>query len=264
MIVDDNYLELLTSTSFLRDEEVLYHLKCNEDILIRPILVTDCERFVNCVESTLTLDKNYSGGVEVIKMSYLEYICCIIAQDEYRLRLFKTLMKLSLGASDICIEEPNGKIVLGLKYEGSEDIKYITSKEFEDIKKIILYQNIIDYDDTEVHPDIKKIMEDYYRLSSDGNSRKVTMEEKVCMVANNGALRKKDVLEMTFREFSIRFNLIIDEIEYKINKTAELSGNVKFKDKIEHFIFKKKRNKFDNLFLNADAVKDKIEGANNK
>ena len=257
-------IEYLTSTSFLLDEPILYHLKCNEDILIEPIMVTDCERFVNYVENTLTLDKNYSGNIEAIKMSYLEYICCLIAQDENRRRMFRGLMKLSLGASDVCISEINNKIVLGLIYNDSDDIKYVTSKEFEDIKKIILYQNIVDYDDTEIHPDIKKIMEDYYRLSSDGSSKKVTIEEKVCMVANNGALKKKDVLDMTFREFTIRFNLIIDEIEYKINKTAELSGNVKFKEKIEHFIFKKKRNKFDNLFLNADAVKDKIEGANNK
>ena len=42
----------------------------------------------------------------------------------------------------------------------------ISEKEFDDIKKIILYQNDIDYDDRYVNPDVQKEYEKWCALKS--------------------------------------------------------------------------------------------------
>ena len=172
------------------------------------------------------------------------------------------LIKLCLHEEDISIEMYKGKMVLGITENGKVK-SYITSNEFAEIRKIILSQNEPDFQDIKLSPSIEKMMNDYYRITSSG-MKKVTLEEKIAFLGNTCGLNKKELLEMTYREFSIRFDLAIDQIEYQINKPLETSGQVKFKKNIEHFIFKKEHDKIEEMFTQSSKIENTINGVPQK
>lgn len=250
-------INLLRELYFTQDIPVIYKLKNKQEILIYPILVKNFAIFNSNVD-ILTIEKNNTSDPNIIRMSYLEYVLSLLQCDKKYMYKLLYIVKHCLKEDYISVIEVSGKKCLAITDEQQIVKYYINSSDFEEVRKIILYQNIHDYDDIEVSQDIKKVMDDYYRLTSDGN-KVVTLEEKIAFLGNICGLTKKDLLDMTYREFSIRFELAIDQIEYSINKTAEMSGNVKFKKKIEHFIFKKKKDKISQFFVDSDTVKEKIE-----
>jgi len=263
MINIDNLTELYFST----DEPVPYHLSCGFDILIYPIKVSQWAIF-NGNLGILSINKNEINDADIIRMSYLDFIVNLCKQNKEHFLNLAVIIKYSLGENIISFEKDKGKNVLAVSDESILEngdktyiIKYfINSKEFDEIKRIILYQNVYDYDDIELSPDVKKIVEDYYMLTNSGN-KKIKLEEKMAFIGNICGLKKEEILGMTYRDFTVRFELALEQIEYSINKTAEMSGNIKFKSKIEHFIFKKKKDKLSQFFVNDDSVRDKIEGA---
>ena len=54
---------------------------------------------------------------------------------------------------------------------------------------------------------------------------------------------------------------IVDEDEYLITKSAELNG-VKFKDTIEHWAHKEKKDKYAEAFCDADSFVNQVQSAN--
>lgn len=249
-------IEYLTRKYFTFDKPVEYVLRKDEQIEIYPILVKDWVIFEECYD-IFNYDKNSSGVVEIIQMSYLQFLMEVIGEnDELVFNKLYNILQICCKTENIQygIDE-SGKYFLAI------DNKIITSHHFDDIKKIILFQNIVNYDDTEISADIKKIIDDYNRLSS-GDVANPTLETKLSYVGNECGLQKKDMLEMTYREFDNRFNLAIELMGYHINKMAEAQGCT-FKEKLEHPIYRKIKNKFSQFFSDSNTVKKTIEGANN-
>lgn len=265
-------INTLTELYFATDEPVPYKLKYNNtEILIHPIKVRNWSEFSSCMDC-ISYDRAELNDVDIIRMSYLEFLFYLHKNGDKIINLYSlsVILKYSLMENLISMEEENGKPRLAILDETTKmeidgsikaEIKYlITPNEFDEIRKIILFQNMSDYDDVELSPDVKKIMEDYYSLVNNG-TRKVATEEKMCLVGNSSGLSKKEILSMTYRDFDMRFNLLIDEIEYKINKSAELNG-VTFKTKTEHFMFKKKKDKLSQFFVDSTDLGETIGNPN--
>ena len=248
-------MDILTEDYFSTDEPVPYELKCGIEILIYPVKVKDWGKF-NSSLGVLTIDKNEINEIEFIRISYLDFIIRLLCEDIKWFERLGNVIKYSLHEDLISVEEHNGKNVLTILNNDATIKGFITSKEFDEIKRIILFQNIYDYDDVELSPDIKKIIKDYQDLTS-ANSTPATLENKMCLIGNESGLTKKEIVDMTYREFSIRFDILIDKIEYQLCKSAELNGT-KFKAKTEHFIFKKKKDKLSQFFVDSDALADVI------
>lgn len=259
----------LTRRYFSLDKSVPYKLKCGEIVNIHPITVEEWGLFEICYD-VLTFDKNSIDDIHIIQMSYLQFLLDIIFQqdDNCKNKLVNILaMCLKIDSDKVVFGKVDGKCVIGIDYildEFGNCIKNgfnITPKDFDEIKSIILHQNICGYDDTKISEDIRKIMEDYYRLSN-GNLEPVTLEDKLTFVGIECGMKKNEMFSMTYRDFSKRFSMLNEKLEYMINKPLETSGTVKFKSKIEGLFAKTKKNKFSQFFVDSDSVKNTIEGAN--
>lgn len=265
-MIDNKEIKRLTSLYFTNDEPVPYRLKNGVTIYIYPITVRDYYVFNACVD-ILKMNKNEISSSEVIRMSYLEFLLHLIKEDkneenEISKRL-SFILQLCLHEESVAIDKIKGKVYLVAleesKNQDAPDIKYIIShSEFDDIKKIVLYQNIYTYEDVELSKDVRKVMDDYYRATTTGQ-KEVTLEEQMAFLSNCSGLRKSDLLSLTYREFNMRFDMAVEQIEYEINKSAELFGNVKFKTKVEHFIYKRKHDMLEKFFVDGDEVRGKIE-----
>lgn len=75
----------------------------------------------------------------------------------------------------------------------------LTATEFDEVRRIILYQNIYNYDDTPMSEDVRRVVEQYYTLKNKGiippslqrrgrwccrTLRKHTKAYKICLIGN--------------------------------------------------------------------------------
>jgi hypothetical protein len=239
-------IEYLKTRYFYLDEPVKYKLKDNE-INIYPIQLKDSEFFLSSV-GILTVDKNSNSSIEIIQMSYLKFIVVILFQDEVNIQklLNILILCLKLKKPQIITEDEKFYIIdkeLGIK---------INQKEFDDIKRIILYQNFPGYDDEYIDPNFKKNMDEKDQLRNKGLISP-NLERKIAIITSHTGLSKKEQLDMTYRSHSILFAEVYEEIKYNvIMPIAIYSGQA---DKFDNWIFKKKKGKFDDYVVNVDEYK---------
>lgn len=239
---------------FSKNKPVEFILKNKEQIKIYPILVEEWDIFEENYD-ILDINKREIPSMEIIKMSYLEFILnmCRI-EDKYYDKLVN-ILSLCLhikNKDDIKFYFENEKPIILIK-----DNICISSKDFDKIKKIIMYQNIDGYDDTYISKDIREVIEKQNKIKMKG-IKLLSLEDKLIFLGNKMGKPSKWFMKMPYREFQKRFNLAVEEMDYKINRTAELSGNVKFNVPIEHLIYKKDKNKYAEYFENKDNFVNKV------
>lgn len=235
------------------------------NLLIHPILVKNYYEF-NIYSDILHLNKNAIQDLNVIQMNYLDFIVDYLLQDnhiideqtQYTMGQFyavKLICILSLcfqvRTEDIQIYKSNGQNLLSIN-----NIE-INASAFDDIRRIIMYQNIYDYSDEYVNPDIQKAMEEYYAVKNQGLTMP-NLEDKMAELTAMTGILKKDILMMTYREFENVFDASLGRLEYQIGRTAELSGMVKFDKPIRHWIYQRKKNKYEDAFTSYKEFKKKI------
>ena len=162
---------------------------------IKPILVKDFYQFVNA-KNILNIDKNKIPDVEIIQMTYLRFLTLMIVENEDMREDFLTILALTLGLKydsekrntsfkpnevlaqqtrkneshfhingwDIAFRIRENETWLQL-YVG-DDMVEINDSQFDDLKNIILFQNIYDYDDMEMSDDFRRVIEEYYALKN--------------------------------------------------------------------------------------------------
>ena len=246
-------LDYLAKAYFYFDEPVIYSLTNETSISIKPVFVRQSEIFLSSID-IINIDKNSFPSVEIIQMSYLRFLREIIAQDEISRQKFVNILVMCLG-----LKKPRMYIDENNKAELIDDelgIR-ITGKQFEDIKRIIMYQNIIHYDDEYVNPELKKAMAEMDEIRNKG-IEVPSLERKMAIIMAHNGMSKAVMQDMTYRSFSMLFDEVCGEVEYTTTRPIALYGGEA--DKV-CWIFKKKKNKFDGYIVDQDAYANSM-GAN--
>ena len=245
-------LDLLEHTYFYFDEPVEYKLQNKKTIKIYPILLKDSEIFLSSV-NLLKIDKNVISSVEIIQMSYLQFICDILLMqnNDNKQRLLNLLI--------LCLHQNNLKIFKdekGRPFLANENFDIIINRfDFEDIKRIILYQNLVHFDDSYINPEFKKAIEETEKLKCK-NIDFPTLERKIAIITSHTGITKKEQLEMTYRSHVLLFEEVCGEIDFiTIRPIAMYCGKGA---EFGHWIYKKKTNKFDNYITNVENYKKKM------
>lgn len=256
--IDINQLSRLY---FWFDKPVQYKLNDGNNISIYPVYLPDSALFGHCAE-LLDIDKNSLPDPKIISMSYLQFLLeYVIVNPSDALKL-ATILSLCLKweVHDIQITiESNGRPNL---FNSALNIK-IKPKEFEDLRRIIMYQNFPHYDDTYINPDAKKAMEDVDRLKN-RDFVFPSLERKMAIITSHTGVTKAQQMEMTMRSHSILYEEVCGEVEYTTTYTASaisrMFGN---KTDINHWIYKKKKNKFDGYFVTDEQYNKSMGGDGN-
>ena len=136
----------------------------------------------------------------------------------------------------------------------------ISADDFDEIRRIILYQNILDYTDRYIDPDVRKTVDDYYRLKNK-DSKNVPLEHKMICVQSKTGMSIESIGKLTIRNFLQLFSIIVEESEYTALKLAECNG-IKFKTPIEHWAYKARKDKYSEAFCDADSFINEVQSAN--
>lgn len=252
-------IDFLTRTFFYFDEPVPYQVE-GGTLNITPVSVKNSEIFLSSAD-ILTIDKNSLPDVKIIQMSYLQYICDVLLQNKNTQEIDKIASQKFLNILMMCLQLTRPAIGyqdnIPFLYDETSHIK-ITAKQFEDIKSIIMYQNIVEYDEEYINPELKKAMMEVDEL----NNKNVTipsLERKIAIITAHTGLSKKDQLAMTYRSHSLLFKEVCGEVAYSTARPGVIA--VSGKDSVDSWIFKPVGNKFERYVQSVDSYSNSMGGS---
>lgn len=247
---------------FCNGYDVPYNLRNGSTLNIKPILVKDYP-YYEVAKSILEIAKNETGDIEIIKMSYLEFLFNLLKTNETYINWFLNICKLCFDYEKIGIVVKNNKNCLALCNEDETIEHIITSKEFDDISKIILNQNDSNYDNRYVSPEVKELMASYYKAKYN-DTRIPTLEEKKAYVTSKTGVSINQLNDMTYRYFNLVYDANISSEIYIAQKMIQCSQKYEVKSDVKHPLFEPKKDPYAEIFEDTTILGQKgISGAEN-
>ena len=211
----------------------------------------------------LDIDKNLSTEVEVIQMSYLQFLMDrVLPSVEHSKQQLVNICLLCLGFEFpyIDLNEKGKPILIDFAQDTESKEIYprhiITAKEFDDIKKIILYQNLPNFDDEYINPELKANMEEYDRLKGK-NIVQPTLERRMAIISAHTGISKAEQNAMTLRAHSSLFAEVVGEVEFSANKPIALYAG---KGDNVQWIFQKAKGKYDEYITSVEKFNKSMGG----
>lgn len=253
-------IDFLRDAYFWADEPVKYPLDKKEYINIYPVSLKESVAFLQSID-ILCVDKNALSDAKFISMSYLEFLITVLLPDKENAATQKLINILFL-----CLHWTYPNII----YENNRYCLYdkeqkitLKPKQFEDIRRIILYQNLIHYDDSYINPEARQAMAEVDALKNQ-NRDIPNMERKIAIITAHTGVTKKQQMEMTLRSHSVLFEEVSGEVDFLTTHPVALIGNM-FSDKknhkeIDHWVYPLKKNKFDGYFTSDTEYHQQMGG----
>ena len=249
-------IEVLEKGYFYFDKPVPYKLSDTTHVDITPVSVYDSEVFLSSCD-ILQIDKNALNSVEIIQMSYLDFLLKVmLPTDKSGLLLDKlsNIFRLCLGMKTWKLKVKEKQ---KLSIVAPDDSFEITGKQFDDIKRIILYQNVPHYDDAYIDPDLKKMMGEVDRLKSQGISTP-NLERRMAIITAHCGVNKQTLMQYTMRSLQLLFEECAGEVEFTTLRPIMLYvGKAK---ELEHWIYKKKKDRLDGYVTSVESYNKSMGG----
>lgn len=240
-------------------------IKYNEHITLYPIKMKDIITFQQ-YQIALTLRKDaIFQDKQIIKMGYLEFIKYACRNDElaqkYNMPLLPFYYDFIIGVLQLTCGED-----VEIKYNTSTlDFSIndflVTDEVFDDLRKIIIIQNDIDFDiDEFMNIDTVKALEKAREFEAKKNKEKADIEDYIDSIIIGLKVTEDYVSNLTIRKFWRYIKRINKHEEYEACRSGQMSGMVTFKEPIQHWMTSiEVTDKYENLKTDEEELRSKIE-----
>ena len=240
-------------------------IKYNEHITLYPIKMKDIITFQQ-YQIALTLRKDaIFQDKQIIKMGYLEFIKYACRNDElaqkYNMPLLPFYYDFIIGILQLTCGED-----VEIKYNTSTlDFSIndflVTDEVFDDLRKIIIIQNDIDFDiDEFMNIDTVKALEKAREFEAKKNKEKADIEDYIDSIIIGLKVTEEYVSNLTIRKFWRYIKRINKHEEYEACRSGQMSGMVTFKEPIQHWMTSiEVTDKYENLKTDEEELRSKIE-----
>ena len=240
-------------------------IKYNEHITLYPIKMKDIITFQQ-YQMALTLRKDaIFQDKQIIKMGYLEFIKYACRNDElaqkYNIPLLPFYYDFIIGVLQLACGED-----VEIKYNTSTlDFSIndflVTDEVFDDLRKIIIIQNDIDFDiDEFMNIDTVKALEKAREFEAKKNKEKADIEDYIDSIIIGLKVTEDYVSNLTIRKFWRYIKRINKHEEYEACRSGQMSGMVTFKEPIQHWMTSiEVTDKYENLKTDEEELRSKIE-----
>lgn len=243
-----NYYEELTF-----DDPIDY-----KGLLLYPVSIKKINKFLQS-SSVLRIQKEYIPDKEIIKMSYLKFLMTNIdkEKEEYGESLTFDLLALCFM---ICMKIEEISIRLFIDEDGKTKLILngveIDENEFDYLRKLILYQNLPNYDDELMNPDLKNDLEEADKIKNGGEETE-DFEHLIANLVIGTGMNIDDVKNLPIRKFYIIGQVMDRKLHYSIYKQASVGGFVEFKQPITHYL-KKNIDLLENKVTTVETLKNNL------
>lgn len=244
---------------------LLYNLPVNYNgIILHPVTMKNIIDFRSLSSSIMIRKNSVFRDKKIIKMSYLDFLWYAFKneelQAEYRIPFLTEYYIRALKLLQLCCKDCVFNID---RYTGEFSINdvEITPEIFDDLRRIIIIQNDIDFDiDEFINFDTEQRLLKAQR-DINKNEEHTSIEDYIDSLVIAMHTTEDIVMNMTIRKFwryIKRYNL---HESYTIAKTGECSGMVTFKEPIKHWMRSlEDDDKYKDLKTDEQSLKDKISG----
>ncbi len=244
----------------LFNKEIIY----NDNITLYPVKMKDIIHFQQC-QMALTLRKDsIFQDKELIKMEYLDFIKYACTHHDISQQYNLPLLPLYYNFIITIFQIVCGKDSV-IKYDTSSldfsinDIP-ITNEIFDELRKIIMLQNDIDFDIEEfMNIDTVMALEKASEFEAKKNKEKADIEDYIDSLIIKLKVSEEYVENLTIRKFWRYIKRINKHEDYQSFRTAQLSGMVTFNEPIQHWMTSIEiTDKYENLKANEEELRSKI------
>ena len=240
-------------------------IKYNEHITLYPIKMKDIITFQQ-YQIALTLRKDaIFQDKQIIKMGYLEFIKYACRNDElaqkYNIPLLPFYYDFIIGVLQLTCGED-----VEIQYNTSTldflmNDFLVTDEVFDDLRKIIIIQNDIDFDiDEFMNIDTVKALEKAREFEAKKNKEKADIEDYIDSMIIGLKVTEDYVSNLTIRKFWRYIKRINKHEEYEACRSGQMSGMVTFKEPIQHWMTSiEVTDKYENLKTDEEELRSKIE-----
>lgn len=146
---------------------------------------------------------------------------------------------------------PNGK--KDLIVDGVE----IDKTTFDELRTLVCYYNMPDYDDEYVDPELEAELQEAARLENPNATSPSLEKQESCLVAST-SYKYSELKELSIRKLVLLLRTVDKKLHYFTYRQAEASGMVSFKSELPHWIYgSDKHDKFERL-QTLDSFKEKM------
>lgn len=214
---------------YLFDKPVPY-----KKLLFYPVTLKDYYEFLFYAQCLL-LEKNSIKdpllSIKAISMTYLEYLFQFpetikIGDNEYKYHeLLDGLLRivLNLGEKDTVLIKSSSIKINEEEYD---------SVDFDNIKKIISEQNLVELPDEKIQKNVRESFEEARRFKQKlSRNKSASLEEQITALAVYSGWSFEYIYQMSYRKFVLSVKRANQIIMSNIYLQASMSGFVSFKDK---------------------------------
>lgn len=238
--------------------------KYNDNITLYPVKMSNILQFQQA-QPAITLRKDAIFQEKaIIKMGYLEFIKFACRNFElaqkYNLMLLPVYYDFILQLLHLVCGS-NAKISYDCDtLDFSINDEPITDNIFDDIRKIVLLQNDIDFDvDEFMNIDTIKALEKARDFESKKSKETADIEDYIDSLIIDLKVTEDYVSNLTIRKFWRYIKRINKHEEYQTCRLAQMSGMVTFKEPIQHWMTSiEVTDKYENLKSDENELRSKI------
>lgn len=236
-----------------------------KSLLIYPVKVQDYYELATYI-SCLMIEKNSIRdpilAMKAISMSYLRYMYENSNSENQYIQLFNALLRLVLQL------EEGEEIKYGYKeneepYFRIKNIEYY-SGDFDEIRKIISEQNMIDLPNEKIQKDVREALEKAKRFKERLNKNKTaSFEEQMIALSIYSGLSTETIYGMTYRKFTMAIRRANQIIMSGLYLNAHLTGFSTFKDKsiLKSWIADlNEDDKYSDVKIDSEDLRGKVSG----
>lgn len=202
---------------------------------------------------------NITNGIRCTKCGKVHSHSLIMALTEEQRKDFHC----DCGSQDFegvirCRNNPETKkpeiIVMGIP---------ITSKDFDRLRQIVMYQNLPDFkDDSWVDPDVKEDQRAKQELLAKKNKGgNATLERKIVCVSAKTSYKIQELYELSIRKFLMLLSAVDDAMTYETTRIGLMTGMVSTKEPLQHWIYKSEDEDLYGAAVDAQVFKDSVSNA---
>lgn len=234
----------------------------NEHITLYPVTMNDIVLFQS-LSNSITLRKNsVFHEKKIIKMTYLDFLIYCFENSElesqYSIHGLSQYLFYAIQLLILCCKDSEIQIDQKTSYF-SINGELITPQIFDDLRRIIILQNDIDFDiDEFINHDTEERLQKAEN-NQNKNKKKSNIEDYIDSLVIAMNTTEEKVMGMTIRKFWRYIKRYQLHESYTIAKTGECSGMVKFKEPIEHWMTSlEEDDKYKHLKTDEQELKGKI------
>lgn len=234
----------------------------SEMISVYPVIMENALKF-QLLSKCITVRKNSTfREKKIIKMTYLEFLIYTFGntelEEQYSIPGLSQYFFYAIQLLQLCCKDSQ----ISMKQNGSQlriNGEEITPQKFDDLRRIIILQNGIDFDideflNYETEQRLLKAENDQNK-----NKKSVNMEDYIDSLVVALNTTEDRIMHMSIRKFWRYVNRYRLYENYTLMKTGECSGMVKYKEPIEYWMLSlDEDDKYKNLKADEESLRGKV------